>query len=149
MAHLLGADTSHWKCVPLPNCHFSFCPKLSGPFQSAPAKHLWQPTLSRAAGPGCPEILCDCYVLLVPKRDRKKAPFSFPASLFFSWVPEVPPVPTFHPANGSWPSLLTNQEPIRELDLSISTSPYINTLCNIFSFCVRRLSLDRLGYART
>ena len=51
----------------------SFCPKLSGPFQLTPAKNLWQPTHSRAAGPGC--------VLLFPKSSQK-APFSFPECLF-------------------------------------------------------------------
>jgi hypothetical protein len=57
------------------------------------------------------------------KSMAEKGPLPFPASPFplgtwSSWDP------SFCPAIGSQPSLLTNQEPIRELDLSARNSSY-------------------------
>jgi len=95
VSQLLGTYTPTCKCVPLPNHHlrFSFCPKLSGLFQLVPAKQFWQPAHSRAAGPGCPKILHDCGLLLIPKHGIKR-PSLFPCIFFSSWDPEVPPVPS-------------------------------------------------------
>jgi hypothetical protein len=51
-----------------------------------------------------------------------KAPL-LPCIYLFLQRPESPTY-TFYTAISSWPSLLTNQEPISKLDLSIRNSPH-------------------------
>jgi hypothetical protein len=66
-------------------------------------KHLWQ-----APGPCCWEIINDrCFLLI---QAWKKRALSLSLRLFFLFLPGSPTC-TLHPADGSQPSLLTNQEP--------------------------------------
>lgn len=102
--------------------HFSLHHEVSGLYQLAPANILGHLPVVEAAGPSCPETLHGC-CLLVTEHDRKKNILYLSLRLLFLMGPGSPTF-IFCPAIGSRPSLLTNQESIREVDLSIRTSPY-------------------------
>lgn len=100
---------------------FSSCPKLCGLYQLAPATLLGSLPVVEAAGSSCPEALHDCSILFPPKYGGKALSLSLylllllgPGSLTC----------TFCPAMGSWPSLLSNQEPIREINLIFLANIY-------------------------
>ena len=74
-------------------------------------------------------------------------PHLFLCVSFSSWDPEVPPVPS---AQQLTPSLLywPNQEPIREPDFSISTSPYIFPSVAFFTIFHLCWSLHSSSYVK-
>ena len=94
-----------WKCVPLPNHHpySSFYHKLGGQF-------IISPDQTSLASPR-PLLLGDYKWSLLSSHPslEEKSP-SLSLRLFFLFLPGSPTC-TLHPADGSQPSLLTNQEP--------------------------------------
>ena len=79
-----------WKSAPLPIYYLclSTCPKLSGLFYLAPARHLWQP----GHRPSLPRSYMVAVSLFLQSMAEK--PFFFPAFAFSSWDLEVPLVPS-------------------------------------------------------
>lgn len=102
--------------------HFSSCPKVSGFYQIVPVNTFgpcpqWRPEVLGATRP----YMTAAFSSFQSMAQKDSLPFPasrFPLgkrkSHFYSFSPEF----------GSQPSLLTDQETGRMLDLSISTSPY-------------------------
>lgn len=123
LTQLLSADTSLLAMCVLTNppSPSLLCPKLSGHSNQLLPNISGNPLTADTTDPSCLKILHGCCVLLVPQRRSESS--LFPSSPF------PPGTRKSHlylrPSNYSQHSLLTNQEPIKELDLSIRTSPYI------------------------
>lgn len=120
MAQLLGTDTS---CLEMCALTKSPSPSLlppQTPISSCQTSLVtWQQESHR---PWLPQDLTWWMFASSLKAWQKSSSPSL-CLLFFPGIQNL--TCTFHPAIGSLPSLLTNQEPIRELDLSIRPSPYI------------------------
>ena len=127
MAQLLGATISHLEKHVLFNT-LSFMPptysKLQWLVQSSPCQtSLINLSIVVATVVAPPETSHGCWVLLPPKHDKTPSllpclhPPFFPLGL-------RSPACAIRPAIGPWLSLLTNQEPIGEQDLSIRTTPF-------------------------